>query len=144
MPLPENINFELVSPEEKLVSESAYMVVLPGDEGDFAAMPGSASLLSSLKPGLVTIQWSKEDKEMMKIFITGGFADVTGAQCTILAEQAQEISDIDQAETEQTIRNLQEDLSLAKDKKEQSRIEENLTIAKAKLQSLTGRAIISL
>lgn len=144
MPLPEKINFELVSPEEKLVSEQAYMVVAPGDEGDFAAMPGSSSILASLRPGVVTIHWEREEKEPLRVFITGGFADVTGEQCTILAEQANDVADFDQSEIEQQIRNLQEDLGMAKDRKDIRQIKENLTIAYAKLEVLTGKAVISL
>lgn len=144
MELPEKINFELVSPEEKLVSEEAYMVVVPGDEGNFAAMPGSASTLASLKPGVVTIFWEKEEQSPLKVFISGGFVDVTGKQCTILAETADDVADFDRTEIEQTIRNLQEDLSLAKDKRQKSQVQENLAIAKSKLEAVTGKAIISL
>lgn len=138
-------NFELVSPEEKLVSKQAYMVTVPGDDGEFAAMPGSASLLSSLKPGLVKVYVEdREESSPDKIFITGGFADVSGEQCTILAESAQNLSDLDQADIEQTIRNLQEDLGMAKETKEKNKILEKLELQKAKLEAITGKAITSL
>ena len=149
MALPEQIHFELVSPEEKLVSEPAYMVIAPGDEGDFAAMPGSASLLSSLRAGVVTIHWHKDgeghsDQSPLRVFITGGFADVTGTQCTILAEDASDVSEFNQAEIEQTIRNLQEDHGMAQSDKKRQAILENLNIAKSKLEAMTGKAIVSL
>ena len=144
MALPEKINFELVSPEEKLVSEQAYMVVVPGDEGDFAAMPGTASTLSSLKPGVVSIFKDKDEESPLKVFISGGFADVTGDQCTILAETADNVADFNKNEIEQTIRNLQEDISLAKDERQKLQVQENLAIAKSKLEAVTGKVILSL
>lgn len=139
------IDFSLVSPESELASMEAYMVVAPGDDGDFAAMPGSASLLSSLRPGLVAIYENKEDQEpSRRIFIAGGFADVSGKQCTILAEHATNIEDFNQAEIEQTIRNLQEDLGMAKDNKARAQVQENLRIALAKLEALTGKVVTGL
>lgn len=137
-------NFELVSPEEKLVSKQAYMVIVPGDDGEFAAMPGSASLLSSLKAGLVKVYVEDRESSPDKIFITGGFADVNGEQCTVLAESAQNLSDLDQVDVEQTIRNLQEDLGMAKETKEKNKILEKLELQKAKLEAITGKAVTSL
>jgi len=43
------LQFELVSPEEKLVSEGVYLAEIPGDEGYFGVLHGHSSLVSSLK-----------------------------------------------------------------------------------------------
>ena len=132
-------NFELVSPEEKLVSKPAHMIVVPGDDGDFAAMSGSASLLSSLRSGVVQIFWETKSDDPQQIFITGGFADVNGDQCTILAEDAQDVADFDQSDIEQTIKNLQEDLDYAKDDQEKKKIKDKLALANARLEAVTGK-----
>lgn len=138
----ENIHFELVSPERKLMSDPAYMIVVPGDEGDFAAMPGSASTLSSLRAGVVKIFWNREDKTPEQIFISAGFVDVTGTQCTILAEQANDVTQFVQADIEKEIENLGVDLNAAADAHAKTAIQEKISIAKAKIEAITGRVVL--
>ncbi|MBI2234699.1 MAG: F0F1 ATP synthase subunit epsilon [Micavibrio aeruginosavorus] len=135
-----NINgtftFELVSPERKLISGAAKMVVIPGEEGDFGVLPGHSALVATIRPGVVEITMDGEATQ--RIFIAGGFADVSPTNCTVLAEEAVNVSDLNQADLEQTIRNLTEDLTLAKDDLEKARVARKLALAKAKLQGLTG------
>ena len=38
-------NFELVSPEQKLISETAYQVSIPGEEGDVGVRAGHMALV---------------------------------------------------------------------------------------------------
>ena len=51
----DQIQFELVSPERLLVSRPVEMVVVPGVEGDFGALPGHAPLISAVRPGVLAI-----------------------------------------------------------------------------------------
>ena len=83
-------NFELVSPEEKLISESVWQVTIPGEEGDFSVRANHSALVSSIRVGTVIVK-SSPDAAPRHIKIDGGFADVSATQCTILAEQAEEI-----------------------------------------------------
>lgn len=131
--------FELVSPERKLMSGAAKMVVIPGEEGDFGVLPGHSSLISTIRPGVVEITMA-DDNATHRIFVAGGFADVTPNNCTVLAEEAVRIDDLNQADLEQTIRNLTEDLTMVKDDLEKARISRKLTLARAKLQGVTGMA----
>lgn len=132
-------NFELVSPERKLISGAARMVVIPGEEGDFGVLPGHSALVATIRPGVVEITMA-DNSSPQRIFIAGGFADVSPTNCTVLAEEAVNIGDLNQADLEQTIRNLNEDMSMAKDDAERARINRKLAMARAKLQGLTGRA----
>jgi len=85
--------FELVSPEKLLLSENTEMVVVPGAEGDFGVLVGHAPLISSLRSGVIdTYAGNKIDK---RIFVASGFAEVTGESCTILAEEAILVDDIE-------------------------------------------------
>jgi len=85
--------FELVSPEKLLLSENTEMVVVPGAEGDFGVLVGHAPLISSLRSGVIdTYTGNKIDK---RIFVASGFAEVTGESCTILAEEAILVDDIE-------------------------------------------------
>jgi len=82
-------HFELVSPEKKLLSESVWQVVIPGEEGYFGVRAGHMSLLASLKPGVVDV-YANENDAPRRIVISGGFADVTANNCILLVEQASE------------------------------------------------------
>lgn len=131
--------FELVSPERKLISGAAKMVVIPGEEGDFGVLPGHSALVATIRPGVVEITMA-DGSAPQRIFIAGGFADVSPVNCTVLAEEAVNVNDLNQADLEQTIRNLTEDMTLARDDIEKSRISRKLVLARAKLQGVTGVA----
>ena len=109
----EPLHFELVSPERLLVSEDVEHVVVPGSEGYFTVLARHAPFLSTLKPGLVEVKGLGGDVE--KIFVRGGFADVTPAGLTILADQAVPVSEIDPAMLAQQVQNAEEDVADAKD-----------------------------
>jgi F-type H+-transporting ATPase subunit epsilon len=105
--------FELVSPEKVLFSEQAVMAVIPGEAGEFGVLVDHAPLLSSLRPGVVTV--TLPSGEQKKIFVAGGFADVGGALCSVLAEEAVNVNELNRAELEQQAKNLEDDLGFAKD-----------------------------
>ena len=135
----QTIQFELVSPEEKLVSEPVKMALIPGEEGEFGVLAGHASLVASLRPGVVELYAEGQDAASQRIFIAGGFADVTGEQCTVLAEEATAVDALNQSEIEQQIADFNEDLGRAEDEIEKARAEKNLAMAKAKLSAITGQ-----
>ena len=135
-----SFNFELVSPERKLMSGPAKMATIPGEEGDFGVLPGHSSLVATIRPGVVEITMADSDTPQ-RIFIAGGFADVTPDRCTVLAEEAINVNDLNMADLEQTLRNLTEDLTIAKDDLERARINRRLSLTKAKMQGLTGKAV---
>ena len=82
----EPMQFDLVSPERLLVSAEVESVVVPGSEGYFTVLARHAPLISTLKPGLVEVK--ELSGAVRKFFVRGGFADVTPAGLTLLAEQA--------------------------------------------------------
>jgi F-type H+-transporting ATPase subunit epsilon len=95
------IELEIVTPEKILFSESANMVVVPGDEGDFGVMAGHAPMLSLVRAG--TIDVYEGDKVSTQIFIEGGIAEVTVERCTVLAEEAVMVADIDKLAAEERL-----------------------------------------
>ena len=105
----EPMHFDLVSPERLLISEDVESVVVPGGEGYFTVLARHAPLMSTLKPGLVEVK--ELSGGVQKIFVRGGFADVTPTGLTILADEAIPLEDLDAAALEQAIRDAEEDLS---------------------------------
>ncbi len=134
----DNFDFELVSPERKLMSEKAWQVTIPGLEGDFGVRANHASVVASIRAGVVEII-SNEGDAPTKIFIAGGFADVTASNCTILAEEAAMVDDMDQAVIEKEISDAQALISSAKDEIENARATKQLALAQAKLAAVTGQ-----
>ncbi|GJL85142.1 MAG: ATP synthase epsilon chain [Micavibrio sp.] len=134
------IDFELVSPERKLVSEPVNMVVIPGSEGEMGVGSGHSSVLSSLNPGVIAL-YTNDNEEPRKIFVAGGFADVTAEICTVLAEEAILLEDLNQSEIDQELKDLNEDLGMAAEESDKAKIEDRITITKAKRRAVTGEAI---
>ena len=96
-------HFELVSPERLLFSGNVEAVVVPGAEGAFTVLPNHAPVMTVLKPGIVEVDETASKKA--RLFVRGGFADVSPAGLTILAEQAIPVEELDAAKIDAQIRN---------------------------------------
>jgi F-type H+-transporting ATPase subunit epsilon len=81
----DTMQFDLVSPERKLASVQAREVRIPGADGDLTAMPGHAPLITTLRPGLLTVVGPEGTVDYA---VTGGFAEVSPEGVTVLAERA--------------------------------------------------------
>jgi F-type H+-transporting ATPase subunit epsilon len=131
----DKVNFELVSPQRLLMSEAVDMVVVPGAEGDFGVMAEHAPLISTVRPGTITVY--QGDAVSDRIFVAGGFAEVTGERCTVLAEEAERLDDIDRPAVESQLQLLRSDLGAARSDEERAVLEARIAIAEAKIESLT-------
>jgi len=118
------LKFELVSPERLLSSGDVQQVVVPGTEGEFTVLVNHAPVLSTLKPGVVTVTDQSGNAE--RIFVRGGFAEVNPAGLTILAEEAVAVSELSPDDLTQKIKNAQEDVNDASDPEKKRRAQETL------------------
>ncbi len=89
----EKLFLEVVTPQKSVVSEEVEIVVAPGSEGEFGALKGHTTFLTSLKLG--TLRYKGADGKEKFVFINGGFAEVLPQKVTILAESAERRKDID-------------------------------------------------
>lgn len=128
------VEFELVSPEELLLAEPVEMVVVPGEDGDFGVLPGHTPMISNVRPGVLHVFAGGAVSN--RIFVAGGFAEVTPERCTVLAEEALPVADIDRSALEQELRDLAEDVGDAADEAERLGAEAKLRVARAKLEAL--------
>ncbi len=117
--------FELVSPERLLVSEQVESVVIPGAEGEMTVMAYHAPVMTTIKPGVVTVKAAGGKEERFVVF--GGFADILPSGCTLLAESAVHVNDIDRADLARRIQDAKEDAADAKDDQARSRAEQFLS-----------------
>jgi len=104
----EKLKFDLVAPERLLMSTEAEMVIVPGAEGDFGVLAGHAPVMSTLRVGVLDV--SGTDGNDMRIFVRGGFAEVTPAGLTVLAEEAVPLSELDAAALDRRIKDAGEDV----------------------------------
>lgn len=109
----DKVQFEVVTPTQLLRSEEADMVVVPGADGDFGVMPNHAPVLSSVRPGTVDIH--EDGKIRDRLFVRGGFAEVTGERCVLLAEEAIPVSELNVADAEQALTDTNSRLGSAED-----------------------------
>ena len=79
------LQFDLVSPERKLASVAATEVQIPGTDGDLTAMAGHAATITTLRPGVLKAIGADGTKAFV---VTGGFAEITAAGVSVLAERA--------------------------------------------------------
>lgn len=132
LPTGKTFKFELVSPERVLASEEVGLVVVPGTDGDFGVLAEHAPLVSSIRPGAVSV--TSPAGEVKRIFVTAGFADVSPTLCSILAEQAVNVDDIDRAKVEQELKELSDQLVVAGDDEvKRDHLKRDIAVAEAKL-----------
>ncbi|MCA8899245.1 MAG: ATP synthase F1 subunit epsilon, partial [Hyphomonas sp.] len=115
----DKLHFSLVSPAKELFSGDVDHVIAPGTDGEFGVLVNHAPFMTTLRNGVVRVL--EGDHVKMRIFVRGGFADVTPAGLTILAEEARVLEDVKldevQAEMEATLLKIQ---SLDKDSSERA------------------------
>jgi F-type H+-transporting ATPase subunit epsilon len=127
----EKVEFELVSPERLLISKPVDMVVVPGAEGDFGVLKGHSPLISTLRLGVIDIH--DEGSIAERIFVAGGFAEVTAERCTVLAEEAVALGDLKRTDIEADLKGLKDRLAVADTDSERLALAARIAVADAKL-----------
>ena len=133
----DKVEFELVLPERLLVSEGADMVVVPGEEGDFGVLPGHALFLSGVRPGTIEIYNGETISD--RIFVAGGFAEVTGERCTVLAEEAVNLAEVERVSVEARISDNEQVISVANPDEDMTEYENDLRIGRALLEAVDAQ-----
>ncbi|MBV8738318.1 MAG: ATP synthase F1 subunit epsilon [Alphaproteobacteria bacterium] len=149
--MPDQVSFELVTPERMVLSELVDMVVVPGTEGNFGVLPGHSLLVSTIRPG--TIDVYQGGTVTRRIFVAGGFAEVTPERCTVLANEALAAEELDRAATEAELQVIEGNLPSLREQvarasgtdrerllTELARLERDRAVAQAKLQALAEAA----
>jgi F-type H+-transporting ATPase subunit epsilon len=125
------LHFEFVSPESVLFSGDVDQVDIPGSEGDMGILADHAPLVTTLRPGIVTIFRGGQREPVVVI---GGFAEVSPAGLTVLADRAVARDGFDMAALAAEIKDAEEDIADSKDSAERDKLTRHLDQLKA-LQS---------
>lgn len=131
----DNFNFELVSPERLLLSEKVSEVVIPATEGEMTVMANHAPTMTTIKPGVVSVKLASGQTSRYVVF--GGFADVLPTGCTLLAESAVEMSELNRETLVKRIDAAKADLDKADSAEHKTKLEQYL----AELTHLNGAII---
>lgn len=116
--------FDLVSPERLLVSEDVESVVIPGSEGEMTVMALHAPVMTTIRPGIVTVKTAAGAEERYVVF--GGFADILPTGCTLLAESAVSVKNLDRGDIGRRIQAARDELAAVRDDGARTKAEEFL------------------
>ena len=94
----EGLRLDIVTPDKVVLQEEVDYVGAPGVAGEFGILPGHAPMLSALKVGAL---FYRKGEKTAWIFVSGGFVQVSDNKVTVLAESAEQASDIDVERAEQ-------------------------------------------
>src|ERR1700749_92857 len=117
------LHFEFVSPERVLFSGDVDQVDLPGAEGDMGILPGHAPLVTALRPGIITI-FIGDTRE--PVVVIGGFAEVSPAGLTVLADSAVAREDFDMTVLASEIKDAEEDVADCTDDAQRDKLTRHL------------------
>jgi F-type H+-transporting ATPase subunit epsilon len=128
------LHFEFVSPESVLFSGDVDQVDLPGSEGGLGILPGHAPLVTTLRPGIVTII---REGVREPVVVVGGFAEVGPGGLTVLADRAVARADFDLESLAGDIKDAEEDVADCKDDAERDKFARHLDQLRALQSALT-------
>ena len=102
---------EVVTPDRLVLSTEADVVVCPGVEGQFGVLVGHIPFLSALDIGEM---YYRKGGQTEYLAVSGGFAEVTGAKVTIVAESAEKGREIDVERAKRALERAEKRLASAK------------------------------
>ena len=105
---------QIISPDNEIYEGDTDMVVLPGEDGDFAAMYEHAPIITFLRPGKVEV-FLKEEKQKIAFFVAGGFVKIQNNNCLVMVDYIRKSSEIDVKENEKKISELLSKLEKTQD-----------------------------
>ncbi len=128
------LHFEFVSPETVLFSGDVDQVDLPGSEGDLGVLPGHAPMVTTLRPGIVTIM---REGNRESVVVVGGFAEMSPAGLTVLADRAGSREDFDLDLLAGDIKDAEEDIADCRDDAQRDKLNRHLDQLRALQVALT-------
>ena len=96
----DTMQFDLVSPERQLASLKVTSVQIPGADGDMTAMASHAPTITTLRPGVLTVEGPEGTEDYV---VTGGFAEIRSDGVSVLAERAVPKGDMTQEHLDEMI-----------------------------------------
>ena len=102
---------EIVSPDKLLLSQPVDMAVIPAAEGDMGVLPGHAPMIVLLQGGTIVLH--EGGKPTARLYVSGGFAEITGTRCTVLADEAIPVAEVSRSKGEARLSEAEADYAAA-------------------------------
>ncbi|HBH26139.1 MAG TPA: ATP synthase F1 subunit epsilon [Rhodospirillaceae bacterium] len=129
--------FSLIAPESKVMEGPAGLATMPGVTGEFGVGAAHEALIAVLDPGVVRVyETFAADTDAGAWFITGGYADIGPAHCTVLADAVEPMADLDLADLRQKLKNLTEDLDLYEEEADKRRVRRDIALMRARIRAV--------
>jgi F-type H+-transporting ATPase subunit epsilon len=125
------LHLELVTPDACILSEGVEMVVIPGELGDFGVMAHHAPIVSTIRPGMLEVQFTEAKRQ--RYFIGGGYANVLNNHCTVLAESLIPAEQLEKHAIQQELADLRESHAKAEGDMKRASLERQILEAETKL-----------
>jgi len=93
---------EIVTPERLLLSRAVEMVVIPAAEGELGVLPQHSPMIVLLRGGTIRIYEGTHVTD--RLYVAGGFAEITPERCTVLANEAIPVAELDRAEADRRLK----------------------------------------
>ena len=100
---------EIVSPDKLLLSQPVDMAVIPAAEGEMGVLPGHAPMIVLLRGGTITLH--EGGKPTAKLYVSGGFAEITPERCTVLADEATPVAEVSRTTADARLAKAEQDLA---------------------------------
>ena len=97
----QSVELEIVSPDKLLLTRAVDMVVIPAYEGDLGVLPNHAPMIVLLRGGTVSIYAGTQVTD--RLYVSGGFAEITPERCTVLADEAVPTAELSREEGERRL-----------------------------------------
>jgi F-type H+-transporting ATPase subunit epsilon len=129
---------ELVSPERLLLSRPVEMAVIPAADGEMGVLPGHSPMIVALRGGIITVQENGQVSE--RLYVAGGFAEVTPERCTVLADEATPVAQLSRAAAESRLAEAEAAYAAAADEtpERRERAMDRLLAARAMVEAATA------
>jgi F-type H+-transporting ATPase subunit epsilon len=92
---------ELVSPEKLLLSRQVEMATIPAAEGEMGVLPGHSPMIITLRGGVIRVRENGAETE--RLFVGGGFAEVSPERVTVLADEATPLASLSRSAAERRL-----------------------------------------
>ena len=102
---------EIVSPDKLLLSQPVDMAVIPAAEGEMGVLPGHAPMIVLLRGGTITLH--EGGRPTARLYVSGGFAEITPDRVTVLADEATPVAEVSRATAEDRLATAEKQLAAA-------------------------------
>ncbi len=126
------LKVDVVNAEDTLFSDDAEFVALPGVDGELGILPGHTPLITLIRPGLVRVKRSNDQKE--EFFVAGGILEVQPRHVIVLADVAIRSADLDEAKAREAMQKAQEAAKATSSEIELAKIEAELSMLAEQLR----------